>query len=124
MTTFRKTPAAAAAIACLVGAPAAPTLAQTTERVEITGSAIRRIDAEVSLPVQVLKRSDIERTGATSTVDLLQRLTVVQGATHEASNVGGNSVRLLGGCRSTASARRARWCCSMAAAWRNSAARR
>ena len=96
MTTFRKTPAAAAAAACLAGVLSAPALAQTTERIEITGSAIRRIDAEATLPVQVLKRDDIERSGATSTVDLLQRLSVVQGSTHEASNVGGNSFGFSG----------------------------
>jgi iron complex outermembrane recepter protein len=91
----------AAAAACCLAAPAGWLLplaaqAQTTERVEITGSAIRRIDAESALPVQVLKREDIVRSGATSTVDLLQRLTVVQGSTHEASNVGGNSFGFSG----------------------------
>src|SRR5688572_22781084 len=44
------------------------------ERVEITGSSIRRIDAESALPVQVLKRDDIQRSGATTVVDLLQKL--------------------------------------------------
>ncbi|MFO1329501.1 MAG: TonB-dependent receptor [Rubrivivax sp.] len=94
---FRPTPAAAAAAAtCLAAALPSLAPAQTTERIEITGSAIRRIDAEASLPVQVLKREDIERSGAASTVDLLQRLTVVQGSTHEASNVGGNSFGFSG----------------------------
>ena len=69
---------------------------QQLERVEITGSAIRRIDAESALPVQVLRKEDIARTGATSTVDLLQKLSVMQGATNEASAVGGNSAGFSG----------------------------
>jgi iron complex outermembrane receptor protein len=51
---------------------------QQLERVEITGSAIRRIDAESALPVQVLRRDDIARSGATSVSDLLQRLPAIQ----------------------------------------------
>ncbi|HJW10439.1 MAG TPA: TonB-dependent receptor plug domain-containing protein, partial [Albitalea sp.] len=62
---------------------------QQLERVEITGSSIRRIDAETALPVQVLKKADIERTGATSVVDLLQRLPAVQGSFGESGGVGG-----------------------------------
>ena len=67
-----------------------------TQRVEVTGSAIRRIDAESSLPVQVLKREDIERTGATSTVDLLRRLPAVQGSTGESASVGGSTYGFSG----------------------------
>ncbi|HEV7912869.1 MAG TPA: TonB-dependent receptor [Albitalea sp.] len=59
------------------------------ERVEITGSSVRRIDAETALPVQVLKRVDIERTGATTVVDLLQKLPSVQGSFGESGGVGG-----------------------------------
>lgn len=81
---------------------AVPALAQTpapdsqTQRVEITGSSIRRIDAETALPVQVLKREDIVRTGATSTVDLLQKLPSIQGSTGESSSVGGGSFGFSG----------------------------
>lgn len=64
---------------------------QQLERVEITGSAIRRIDAETSLPVQVLKREDIVRSGASSTLDLLQRLPAIQGSFGESSSVGGGA---------------------------------
>jgi iron complex outermembrane receptor protein len=64
---------------------------QQLERVEITGSSVRRIDAETALPVQVLKREDIQRSGVTSVTDLLQRLAVVQGATQESAGVGGGT---------------------------------
>lgn len=79
--------------AMLAGMPA---FAQEAQRVEITGSSIKRIDAETSLPVVVLKREDIERTGATSTVDLLQRLSTVQGGTAEANSVGGSTFGFSG----------------------------
>lgn len=61
------------------------------ERVEVTGSAIRRIDAESALPVQVIRKEDIARSGATSVTDLLQRLTYVQGSFGESGGVGGGA---------------------------------
>ena len=75
---------------------AAPDNTVRLERFEITGSAVRRIDAESALPVQILKRADIERTGATSVVDLLQRLPATQGGTLETSGVGGGSFGFAG----------------------------
>jgi iron complex outermembrane receptor protein len=41
------------------------------DRVEVTGSLIKRIDGETALPVQVITRSDIEKTGATTAGELL-----------------------------------------------------
>jgi iron complex outermembrane receptor protein len=76
---------------------AMPALAQEEpQRIEITGSAIRRIDAESALPVVVLKKEDIQRSGATSTVDLLQRLSTIQGGTAEANSVGGSTFGFSG----------------------------
>ena len=51
-----------------------------TERVEVTGSSIKRIDAETALPVQILKREDIERTGATSTEELVKQISAFSSA--------------------------------------------
>jgi iron complex outermembrane receptor protein len=42
------------------------------ERVQVTGSRIKRIDAEGSTPVTVIGKEQIERTGATTVRDLLQ----------------------------------------------------
>jgi len=39
---------------------------EKVERVEITGSNIKRIAGETALPVQIITREDIERTGATT----------------------------------------------------------
>jgi iron complex outermembrane recepter protein len=45
------------------------------QRVEVTGSRIKRTDAETASPVQVLTREDIERTGKTSIQDVLRGVT-------------------------------------------------
>ena len=47
---------------------------QRGERVEVTGSSIKRIDAETALPVQVITREDIDRIGAQNTEDLLKTI--------------------------------------------------
>lgn len=47
---------------------------QQLQRVEITGSNIKRIDAETASPVQVVTREDIKRTGASSVRELLDQL--------------------------------------------------
>lgn len=68
-----------------------PAVAQSGERVEITGSAIRRIVAEGALPVQVLSSQDIARSGATSVSELIQKLPAMQGFTVTTTAVGTNS---------------------------------
>ena len=69
---------------------------QQLERVEITGSSIKRIQSEGSLPVQVLTQEDIKRSGATSVVDLLQNLPAVQGSVGQSSSVGGETFGFAG----------------------------
>ncbi len=90
---FKRTKVCSATLLALGGSltlGSAPVFGQQQlERVEITGSSIRRIDAESALPVQVLKRADIERTGASTVVDLLQRLPAIQGSFGESGGVGG-----------------------------------
>ncbi len=46
------------------------------ERIEVTGSNIKQIDAATSAPVQVITREQIEKTGATSVEQLLRSVTV------------------------------------------------
>jgi iron complex outermembrane recepter protein len=56
-----------------------PVLAQSApalQRVEITGSNIKRVDAETASPVQTVTREEIERSGKVSVADLLQSLAV------------------------------------------------
>jgi len=59
------------------------------ERVEITGSSIKRLADQGALPVQVLSRIDIERSGAKSAEDLIQGLPSMQGFTVAAESVNG-----------------------------------
>ncbi len=57
---------------------ALPAMAQQTlERVEITGSSIKRIDAETALPVQVITREQIQRSGAINVEQLLQTISSI-----------------------------------------------
>ena len=51
--------------------------AQQLQRVEITGSSIKRIDAETALPVQVITREEIQRSGATNVEQLLQTISSI-----------------------------------------------
>ncbi|HEY0584889.1 MAG TPA: TonB-dependent receptor [Pseudoduganella sp.] len=62
---------------------------QPIQRVEITGSSIKRIAAEASLPVQSFSQKDIARTGVTSVTDFIQQLPVMQGFSVAADSVGG-----------------------------------
>jgi iron complex outermembrane receptor protein len=49
--------------------------AEPVEKIDVTGSYIRRTDTETPSPVQVLTADDIRRTGATSIADVLNNLT-------------------------------------------------
>ena len=44
------------------------------EEVIVTGSSIKQINGETALPVQVMKREEIERTGATTVQELFQQI--------------------------------------------------
>jgi len=61
------------------------------QRVEITGSAIKRIAVEGALPVQRLSAETIAKTGATTVADLIQALPSMQGFTVDAVAAGSNS---------------------------------
>ena len=76
--------AAAVSLSAVVLAQEAP-----IERIEITGSAIRRIEVETALPVTTLTREDIAKTGATSATDLLQMLPAMQGYLTSSDSVNG-----------------------------------
>jgi iron complex outermembrane receptor protein len=70
--------------------------AAATQRVEVTGSSIKRIAAEGALPVTIVTAEEIRALGVTSAVDLIKKLTVVQGATGESASVGGQSYGFSG----------------------------
>ena len=103
---FKKSRLSTAAVLALGSVISLGAFAQDTQRVEITGSAIKRIAAEGALPVQVISKKEIERSGVTSVTELLQNLSVVQGGIVEGDTIGGGgggqatvSIHNLGGDR-------------------------
>ena len=85
-TRFKKTVVVRALLTAFCGTAAlltapnvlaqAPASATGLQRVEITGSNIRRTDTETASPVQTLTRDDIEKSGKTSVAEFLQTLAV------------------------------------------------
>ena len=75
---FRKTKVCAGVMLAFGGSllvGAAPAFAQQQlERVEITGSAIKRVQAEGPAPVEIYTRKDIDRTGATTISELVKNI--------------------------------------------------
>ncbi len=68
-----------------------PVQAQTTQRIEITGSNIKRVEAETLQPVVTIRREDIERSGKTSVSELLAGLPVINGGSFSENTLAGNS---------------------------------
>lgn len=66
---------------------------QKVEKIEVTGSNIKRIEGETALPVTVIKKEDIEKTGITTTAQLLDRLQVNSGAVYNVSQGVGDSAK-------------------------------
>ena len=75
------------------------------QRVEITGSSIKRIDAETALPLTIIKREDIEKSGASNVQELIDRVSSNNGGGRSmgesigessASGQTGASLRALG----------------------------
>lgn len=66
---------------------------QKGDKVEVTGSSIKRIDAETALPVQIITRKEIERSGAQNTEELLKTISAVASGNSlsQAMNAGTNS---------------------------------
>jgi iron complex outermembrane receptor protein len=58
------------------------------QRVEITGSAIKRIDAETAVPVTVVKMADLKKEGITTVEQVLANLSVSQSSTGTSQVVG------------------------------------
>jgi iron complex outermembrane receptor protein len=53
---------------------ALPASAQDVQRIEVTGSAIKRLSVEGPAPIEIVTRKEIERTGATSVNELLHSI--------------------------------------------------
>jgi iron complex outermembrane receptor protein len=78
----RIAPMALAISAGIAGFTALPVYAQseddtTLERIEVTGSRIRRVDTETSQPILTITREEIEQQGFQSVTDILQNLSAM-----------------------------------------------
>ncbi|WP_175442070.1 TonB-dependent receptor plug domain-containing protein, partial [Pseudoalteromonas byunsanensis] len=62
---------------------------EKVERIEVTGSAIKRTDLEGALPLDVIDASAIAKSGVTSVPDLIANLPAMQGFTAAGESVGG-----------------------------------
>ena len=75
---------------------ATPVLAQTqqaqrTEKIEVTGSNIKRIEGETALPVTVITREEINRSGAQTAAELIDKLSANSGGGYNVSQGVGDS---------------------------------
>ncbi|MYN01487.1 TonB-dependent receptor [Pseudoduganella sp. DS3] len=59
------------------------------QRVEITGSAVKRVAIEGALPVQTLSKAQIEQTGANTVADLVATLPSMQGFVTSSTSING-----------------------------------
>jgi iron complex outermembrane receptor protein len=76
---FKRTKISTGALLAIGALAALPALAQdSAQRVEITGSAIRRIDAETAVPVTVLKMEDLKKLGVTTIEQVMANLSSMQ----------------------------------------------
>lgn len=62
---------------------------ESLERVQITGSAIKRIESESAVPVTTLTQADIKKSGATTVTELIQAMPQMQGFTASSASVNG-----------------------------------
>jgi len=71
-------------------AAAASPEARTLDKIEVTGSRIKRTDVEAAMPVTIIQKAEIEAQGITSAEQLLQQLNIASsGPDSLAANSGG-----------------------------------
>ena len=88
--------------------------ATTLDRIQVTGSRIRRTDIETSQPVFSLSREEIQAQGLTSVGDVIQNITANGSTLNTNANNGGNgetrvSLRNLGSSRTLVLVNGRRW---------------
>ena len=67
-------PLALTAVFACAALPAAAQQAQKVEKIEVTGSNIKRVDTEGPAPVQVITREDIEKSGSNTVAEVIRSL--------------------------------------------------
>lgn len=102
----------------VIGLVAMPAFAQeeeaTLDRIEVTGTRIKRVDSETSQPVFSLSREDIKAQGLTSVGDVIQNITSNGSTLNTTFNNGGTgetrvSLRNLGSDRTLVLVNGRRW---------------
>ncbi|SEL29819.1 iron complex outermembrane recepter protein [Roseateles sp. YR242] len=92
---MHKLNAVSLAVATIVAAASFPALAQeadqTLERVVVTGSAIKRLDAETSVPVTTFKMTELREQGLTTVEQILSTLTASQSSMGTSQSVGSST---------------------------------
>lgn len=73
---------------------------QQLERVEITGTVIKRVDAETALPVTIIRAEELRRTGITTAEEAVKAVAAIQQLTGSSQAIGAST-----GGRSSASLR-------------------
>jgi iron complex outermembrane receptor protein len=71
--------------------PAFAQQAQKIEKIEVTGSNIKRIEGESALPVTVISRDEINKSGATTAAELLDKISANSGGGYNVSQGVGDS---------------------------------
>jgi iron complex outermembrane receptor protein len=71
-------------------APADAEQAKTLDTVTVTGTRIKKAELESQVPVQVVTREDIDRSGFTSVADIVQNITASGSALNTKFNSSGN----------------------------------
>src|SRR6185436_152116 len=74
LNTLRLALIGAGAITAAAAAPAFAQQVQKADKIEVTGSNIKRVEGETALPVTIITRQDIERMGAVNTEDVIRRI--------------------------------------------------
>jgi iron complex outermembrane recepter protein len=73
---FKRTQICTGVLLALSGSVWVTSVMAQSQTVEVTGSRIKRTDAETAAPVQTVTREEIERSGKASVAELLQTLSV------------------------------------------------
>ena len=62
--------------------------AQKVDKIEVTGSNIKRVDSEAPSPMQVITREDIQKSGSNSVAELLRDIPAISGGSMNDFNAG------------------------------------
>lgn len=89
--TFKRTQVCKAALAAIGGAvvlTSLPTMVQAQERVEVTGSRIKRVDAEAALPVVIIRAEELDRAGVKTAEAAVQFIAQNQSLINSSRSIG------------------------------------